>query len=113
VVSIQGTLLTMALIRKPGIMLASAAAFVVLTLAAPVHALSYKQAMAACRAKYGNGVTSVVIKKSGQIVCREGPSGKPTRKQVYDYCKKTLSPQMLMVVKRPNGKWECRYYGRF
>ena len=72
---------------------------------------TYQQAMAACRAKYGKGITNVVIKKNG-IVCQEGPRN-PTRQQVYEYCKKEYSAQTVFVRKLANGKWECRYYGRY
>ncbi|MGE0238845.1 MAG: hypothetical protein AB7F09_09740 [Parvibaculaceae bacterium] len=74
---------------------------------------SRSSAMAACRAKFGMGVTGVVIKKNGQIVCQEGPGRNATRKEVYDYCKKRFSATTLTVRKKPSGKWECRYYGRF
>ncbi len=73
---------------------------------------TYQQAMKACRAKYGSGITNVIFKKNGGIVCQEGPRN-PTRQQVYDYCKKTYSAQTVFVRKLANGKWECRYYGRY
>ncbi len=93
--------------------LAVAAALFALTMAAPSYALSYKQAMAACQGRYGMGITGVVIKKNGQIVCQEGPGRNATRKEVYDYCKKRYSATTVYLRKLPSGKWECRYYGRF
>jgi hypothetical protein len=87
-------------------------AFVALTMATPSYGYSKKEAMAACRAKYGKGITDVIFKKNGQIVCQEGPRN-PTRQQVYDYCKKEYSAQTVWVRKLANGKWECRYYGRY
>ena len=74
---------------------------------------SQKQLLAACRAKFGMGVTSVSVRKSGQIVCQEGPGPGATRKEVFDYCKKNLGATTLTVRKKANGKWECRYYGRY
>jgi hypothetical protein len=113
VVPVQGAVLNMSFTRNASCGLAFATALMLLMSAAPAHALSYKQAMAACRAKYGKDVTSVVIKKNGQIVCREDPGRTATRQEVYDYCKKKTSAQTLMVRKKSNGRWECRYYGRF
>jgi len=103
----------MSAIVKMSYGLAAASVLCVLTVATPSYALSYKQAMAACKAKFGMGVTSVTIKKSGQIVCQEGPGRNATRKEVYDYCKKRYSATTVYLRKLPSGKWECRYYGRF
>lgn len=100
-------------LAKTGFGLAAAATLLALTVATPSHALSYKQAMSVCRAKYGKGITDVVIKKNGQIVCQEGPGRNATRREVYDYCKKRYSATTVYLRKLPSGKWECRYYGRF
>lgn len=75
-------------------------------------AVSKKQAMAACRAKYGNDVTSVVIKKNGQIVCQEGPGENASRQEVYDYCKRKLNPTMIVMQKK-GGRWHCLYSGNY
>ncbi|QIG50620.1 hypothetical protein G5V57_24540 [Nordella sp. HKS 07] len=74
--------------------------------------VSKKQAMAACRAKYGNEVSDVVIKKNGEIVCQQGPSETASRKEVYEYCKRTLNPKMIVMQKR-NGRWMCLYSGNY
>jgi hypothetical protein len=74
---------------------------------------SQKQLLAACKAKFGVGVTSVSVKKNGQIVCQEGPGPGATRKEVFEYCRKSLGATTLTVRKKANGKWECRYYGRY
>ena len=102
----------MPLIVKAGFTFITAVTLLVLMMATPSYAVSKKQAMAACRAKYGSGITDVIFKKNGGIVCQEGPRN-PTRQQVYDYCKKTYSAQTVFVRKLANGKWECRYYGRY
>lgn len=75
-------------------------------------AVSKKQAMAACRAKYGKDVTSVVIKKNGQIVCQQGPGEQASRKEVYDYCERTFSATTIVMQKK-GGRWMCLYYGRY
>lgn len=93
--------------------LAVASVLCALTVATPSYALSYKQAMAACRAKFGKDITGVVIKKNGQIVCQEGPGRNATRQEVYDYCKKRYSATTVYLRKLASGKWECRYYGRY
>ncbi|MGE0005261.1 MAG: hypothetical protein AB7S92_06685 [Parvibaculaceae bacterium] len=93
--------------------LAAATVLAAVATGTPAQALSRKQAMAVCRAKYGMGITGVVIRKNGRIVCREGPGPTATRKEVYEYCKKRFSATTVYVRKRSNGKWECRYYGRF
>lgn len=101
-------------IGKTGIMLATVAVSSLLAIAALEAApLSHKQALAACRAKFGLGVTDVVVKKNGHIMCQEGPGRNATRQDVYDYCKKRYSATTVQVRKKPSGKWECRYYGRF
>jgi hypothetical protein len=74
---------------------------------------SQKQLLAACRAKFGMGVTSVSVSKNGRVVCQQGPGPGATRKEVFDYCKKNLGATTLTVRKKANGKWECRYYGRY
>ena len=74
---------------------------------------SQSQALAACRAKFGNGITSAAVKKSGQIVCQEGPGPGATREEVFEWCKKTFSATTVTVRKKKGGKWECRYYGRY
>lgn len=80
---------------------------------ADAAALSRKQAMAACKVKYGKGVTDVVIRKDGRIVCQEGPGRNATRQQVYDYCMKSLGATQVYLRKKANGKWVCLYYGRY
>lgn len=89
--------------------------FVMGEVSAPAEAArpSQKQAMAACRAKFGNGITSAVVQKNGQIVCQEGPGPGATREEVFDWCKKTFSATTVTVRKKKGGKWECRYYGRY
>lgn len=77
----------------------------------PVVALSTKQAMQVCRQKYGKGITGVVIRKNGQIVCQEGPGRNATRQQVFAYCKKRFNATMVVLRKLPGGKWECRHNG--
>ena len=74
---------------------------------------SNKQLLAACRAKFGKDVTSVSVKKNGQVVCQQGPGPGATRQEIFDYCKRTLGATTLTVRKKANGKWECRYYGRY
>jgi hypothetical protein len=88
--------------------------FMVMGLSAPAEAgVSKKQAMAACRAKYGKDVTSVVIKKNGQIVCQEGPSGKSaSRAEVYEWCKRKFGATTVVVQKK-GDRWHCLYYGRY
>jgi hypothetical protein len=73
---------------------------------------SQKELLAACRAKYGKGITGAVVKKNGQIVCQEGPGRQATRKEVFEYCRKKYSATTLIVTKKGNG-WQCRYYGRY
>lgn len=103
--------------RTAILQLAVAGAFTTFTamgLAAPAEAgVSKKQAMAACRAKYGKDVTSVTIKKNGQIVCQEGPdSTSATRKEVFEYCKRKFGATTVVVQKK-GKRWQCLYYGRY
>jgi hypothetical protein len=87
--------------------------FMVMGLATTAEAgISKKQAMAACRAKYGKDVTGVVIKKNGQIVCQEGPSETASRQEVYEYCKRKLNPTMIVMQKK-GGRWHCLYSGNY
>ncbi len=87
--------------------------FTVMGLATTAEAgISKKQAMAACRAKYGKDVTGVVIKKNGQIVCQEGPSETASRQEVYEYCKRKLNPTMIVMQKK-GGRWHCLYSGNY
>lgn len=74
--------------------------------------MSKKEAMAVCRKKYGKEITDVVIQKNGQIVCQEGPGKNASRKEVYDYCKRTLKANMIIMVKK-YGRWHCRYSGPY
>jgi len=74
---------------------------------------SNEQLLAACRAKYGKDVTSVSVKKNGQVVCQQGPGPQATRQEIFEYCRRTLGATTLTVRKKANGKWECRYYGRY
>jgi len=53
-------------------------------------------------------VTSVSVRKNGQIVCQEEPSAGATRKEAVEYCQKNLGATTLTVRKEANGKWECR-----
>lgn len=89
--------------------------FVMGELSAPAEAArpSYNQLLAACKAKFGMEVTSVSVKKNGQIVCQQGPGPGATRKEIFEYCRKSLGATTLTVRKKANGKWECRYYGRY
>lgn len=92
-----------------GILSASALAGLAATAQAGV---SKKQAMASCRAKFGNDITDVVIKKNGQIVGQQGPGEKASRKEVYEYCKRTFSATTIIMQKK-GGRWMCLYYGRY
>ena len=89
--------------------------FVVIDMPAPAEAArpSNQQVLAACRAKFGKEVTSYSVRKNGQIVCQVGPGPAATRQEIFDYCKRTLGATTLTVRKKANGKWECRYYGRY
>ncbi len=94
-----------------GIAVAMILAATTLLASSPVLAISTKQAMQVCRERYGKGITSVVIKKNGHIVCQEGPGRLATRQQVFDYCKKKFGATMVVVRKRPGGKWFCGHNG--
>jgi len=87
----------------------------VTSMSAPAEAArpSNKQLLAACRAKFGKDVTSVSVKKNGQVVCQQGPGPQATRQEIFEYCRRTLGATTLTVRKKANGKWECRYYGRY
>jgi hypothetical protein len=87
----------------------------VTSMPAPTEAArpSNKQLLAACRAKFGKDVTSVSVKKNGQVVCQQGPGPQATRQEVFEYCRRTLGATTLTVRKKANGQWECRYYGRY
>lgn len=74
--------------------------------------VSKKQAMAACRAKYGQDVTDVVIRKNGQIVCQEGPAETASRREVYEFCKRKLKATMIVMQKK-GGRWHCLYSGNY
>lgn len=103
---------TMTVVLKLTLALALAA-FVAAGLSGAAEAgVSKKQAMAACRAKYGKDVTDVVIRKNGEIVCQQGPSENASRKEVYEYCKRTLDPKMIVMQKR-GGRWFCLYSGNY
>ena len=87
--------------------------FVVTGLAATAEAgVSKKQAMAVCRAKYGKGITDVVIRKNGEIVCQEGPSETASRREVYEFCKRKLRATMIVMQKK-GGRWHCLYSGNY
>jgi hypothetical protein len=108
--------MTMIATRVLTIMLAGTLSVLALgPISAPAEAArpSSKQLLAMCRAKFGMGVTSVSVRKNGQVVCQQGPGPGATRKEVFDYCRKTLGATTLTVRKKANGKWECRYYGRY
>lgn len=100
--------------RHSGCLVTAIATMLMATaMASPAAALSTKQAMAQCKARYGLGVTSVTIKKNGHIVCREGPGPNATRQEVYDYCKKRSGATMVQIRKLSKGKWQCLHNGHF
>ena len=109
---LRGEVLIMPLMMKT-IAAAIALSAVAMMMPSPVAALSTKQAMALCRAKYGTGVTGVTIRKNGHIVCQEGPGPNATRQQVYDYCKKRHNATVVKVRKLSGGKWHCLHNGHF
>ncbi len=74
--------------------------------------ISKKQAMATCRARYGDEISGVVIKKNGQIVCQEGPGENASRREVYEYCKRKLDPRMIVMQKK-GSRWHCLYSGNY
>lgn len=80
--------------------------------AAAEAGVSKKQAMAACRAKYGKDITDVVIRKNGQIVCQEGPAETASRREVYEYCKRKLNATMIIMQKK-GKRWHCLYSGNY
>lgn len=73
---------------------------------------SQKQAMAACKAKYGKKVVNAIINKNGSLTCQWRVVREMTRAEVYEACKKRYSATTAMVRKTKTG-WVCRYYGRY
>lgn len=77
--------------------------------AAPI---AQKEAMAACRAQYGKKVISAVVQKNGKVSCQWQVRREMTRSEVYEACRKKYGGTNITVRKR-NGSWVCRYYGRY
>lgn len=73
---------------------------------------SQKQAMAACKAKYGKKVVNAIVNKNGTLTCQWRVMREMTRAEVYEACKKRFSATTAMVRKTKTG-WVCRYYGRY
>lgn len=103
--------------RKTGIGLAAAVLLSVFALgdmSLPSEAAkpSQKEALAACRAQYGKKVINASVNKNGTINCQWQVRREMTREEVYEACKKKYSGTNITVRKK-NGGWECRYYGRY
>lgn len=73
---------------------------------------SQKEALAACRAQYGKKVVNAIMDKSGKVTCQWQVRREMTREEVYEACKKKYSGTNITVRKK-NGTWMCRYYGRY
>ena len=87
--------------------------FLISELEAPAQAAkpTYQQAMAACRAKYGKKVISVIINKNGTLTCQWRVMRQMTRAEAYESCRKQFGPTTILMVKKKNG-WVCRYKPR-
>lgn len=77
-------------------------------LAAEAAKPSRSDAMAACRAKFGKKVVSVVINKNGSITCQSRVTRPMTRAEVYAACRKKFRATTAFVYKTKAG-WLCRY----
>jgi hypothetical protein len=73
---------------------------------------THKQLMAACKAKYGKNVVSLVVNKDRSVTCQVGVAREMTRAEVYEACKKKYHATSIMLVKKKNG-WLCRYHGLY
>ncbi len=71
-----------------------------------------KQALAACKAKYGKKVVSAIVNKNGSITCQSRVTREMTRAEVFEACRKKYGATTIMVSKKKSG-WVCRYYGRY
>jgi hypothetical protein len=71
-----------------------------------------KQAMAACKAKYGKKVINAIVNKNGSLTCQWRVMREMTRDEAYDACKKKHGATTVMLQKKKSG-WMCRYYGRY
>lgn len=92
--------------------LAICAATAGLAAAAAAAPITQKEALAACRAQYGNKVSKATIGKNGKINCQWQVRREMTRQEVYEACRKKFSATTAMVHKTTTG-WRCRYIGRF
>jgi uncharacterized protein GlcG (DUF336 family) len=70
-----------------------------------------KQAMAACKAKYGKKVVNAIINKNGSLTCQWRVVREMTRAEAYESCRKKFGPTTIFVRKKKSG-WECRYKPR-
>lgn len=104
-------------IRAGGFGLAGAvllSLFALGTMALPSDAArpTQKQAVAACKAKYGKKVVNAIVNKDGSLTCQWRVVREMTRAEVYEACKKKYSATTVLVQKKKSG-WMCRYYGRY
>ncbi|MGE0005262.1 MAG: hypothetical protein AB7S92_06690 [Parvibaculaceae bacterium] len=72
----------------------------------------HKQALAACRAKYGKKVVDAIISRDGKVTCRWRVRRAMTRAEAYDYCQKKFGPTTVFMQKTKNG-WRCRYRQKY
>ena len=72
---------------------------------------TYKQLMAACKAKYGKNVVKAVMNKDGSVVCHLPPR-QMTRAEAFEACRTKYGATTILLVKKKTG-WLCRYYGRY
>ena len=70
-----------------------------------------KQAMAACKAKYGKKVINAIVNKNGSLTCQWRVMREMTRAEVYESCRKKFGPTTIFVQKKKSG-WVCRYIPR-
>ncbi|MEM7429034.1 MAG: hypothetical protein AAF441_23345 [Pseudomonadota bacterium] len=71
----------------------------------------YRQAMRACKRKYGKTVFKVSFRKNGQIICHYGPRNAKnmTEDQVRKWCRKKYYMSASVRVYKRNGKWVCEW----
>lgn len=74
--------------------------------------MSKKEAMAICRKQYGKDISDVAIRANGQIECQEGPGKNASRQEVYNFCKRKLKANMIIMQKK-YGRWYCLYSGNY